>query len=170
MKKLIIIVFSAIVLFNLSCLPDKCCHPPQPSSAMTAEKNGEPWTTRYVKGTISDLDTITISALNIETMTDTIRKLDSLNIRIRYNGKGSYDLHANQVFYATFTKSSVNSFKIDTSFNNRLNITNYQIFENSGPSPNQIKITGTFIIKFIDPTNPVGISFLNGNFYTIMNQ
>lgn len=171
MKKLIAIVFSAIVLFSLSCRPDKCCVLPQTSSKMTAEKNGMDWHTFDVMGKLSGTNSLTIYAISGEVIPSGFAKADSLNFSISYTSKGSYNLHSDQVFYAIFNKGVTTNYTLDTTYNNVLNITGYETLHNPATTnPDPVKITGTFDIKFVDPQNPTGISFLNGNFYTIISQ
>lgn len=171
MKKLIVVLFSVIVLFNLSCKPDKCCIPPQPSSHMTAEKNGAVWHTFDVIGKLSATNSLTIYAISGDETPSGFAKADSLNFLISYTSKGSYSLHGNQVFYATFNNGTVTNYRLDTAYNNVLNITGYETLHNPATTnPDPIKITGAFNIKFVDPKSPAGISFLNGNFYTIITQ
>ncbi len=171
MKKLILILFSVLVLFHLSCIPEKCCMPPQPSAHIMAEKNGVSWSSFYVKASISNLDSLGLTASATTDSIYPIGKLDSLNIKISYTGNHTYSLHSNQVFYATFRKGVTKSYKLDTTYNNVLNISGYEILHNPATlNPDPIKITGTFDLKFTDPENPAGISFTNGNFYTLMSQ
>ena len=171
MKKLIAIAFSVIVLFSLSCRPDKCCVPPEPSSKMTAEKNGAQWYTFDVIGKLSQTNSLTIYAISGEIIPGGFAKADSLNFSISYTSKGSYNLHSDQVSYAVFNKVDTSSYKLDTTYNNVLNITGYETLHNPATTnPDPIKITGTFNIKLVDPKNPTGIRFLNGDFYTIITQ
>jgi hypothetical protein len=171
MKKLIAIVVSIIVLFSLSCRHDKCCVPPEPSSKMTAEKNGAYWNTFDVIGKLSATNFLTIYAISGDVIPTGFAKADSLNFSITYTNQGSYNLHSDQVFYGVFNKGVTTSYKLDTTYNNVLNITGYQTLHNPATTnPDPIKITGTFNIKLVDPKNPAGISFLNGDFYTIITR
>lgn len=171
MKKLIVILFSVIVLIDLSCKRDKCCIPPQPSSHMTAEKNGAGWYTFDVISKLSETKSLAIYAVSGDETPSGFAKADSLNFLISYTNTGSYNLHGNQAFYAIFNNGVTTSYRLDTTYNNVLNITGYEKLRNPATTnPDQIKITGTFNVKFIDPKNPTGISFLNGNFYTIIAQ
>jgi hypothetical protein len=173
MKKLsYLIVF--VTLLSVSCKPIRrdCCVLPQPGAAISAERNGLAWSARGVEGILSPTFEYTINATNIKSQTLPPVKIDSLSIKIAYNSPGVYTLAANQVYYGTFNPDgTLNSYNLDPSFNNEINITSYQTLDNPYTlNPNQIEIKGTFNLKFIDPSNPAGISFSNGSFYTIMNQ
>jgi len=171
MKKLVLILFSVFVLFHLSCIPEKCCMSPQPSSHIMAEKNGVSWASFYVRATITNLDSLSVAASATTDSIYPIGKLDSLNIKILYTGNSTYSLRSRQAFYATFTHGITKSYKLDTTYNNVLNITGYETLHNPATTnPDPIKVTGTFDLKFTDPNNPAGIHFSNGNFYTLLNQ
>jgi hypothetical protein len=171
MKKIISVIFSIIILFNLSCKSDKCCVLPQPSSHMAADKNGTAWNSFNVIGKLTVVDSLNIYAISGEENAGAYIKADSLNIKILYSDKGTYPLHGNQVFYATFTNGVTKSYKLDTTYNNVFSIIGYETLHNPATTnPDEIKLTGTFDLKFIDPNNPSGISFSNGSFYTIMSQ
>ena len=103
MKKLVFFLFSVVILFNLSCTPDKCCMPPQPSAHMMADKNGVTWSSFDVAGKRSSVDSLTIYAISGENIPGAFVKDDSLNVKIFYSANGSYPLHSNQAFYATYT-------------------------------------------------------------------
>ena len=173
MKKLMYFVLF-VTMLSVSCKPiiRYCCDVAQPSAVMTAQKNGVLWNPGGVKGILSPIDSLTIDATSIQLQTYPLIKLDSLTIKIAYTSTGDYKLAGSQVFYATFNQNgTLNSYKLDTTFNNVINITSYQTLDNPyTTNPNEIEIKGTFNIKFIDPNNPAGISFSNGNFYVIMNQ
>jgi hypothetical protein len=169
MKNLTLVILG-ISLFIVSCKPNGC-DPAQMSAQITAQRNGAIWRPAFVKGSLNAADSLTLSATSASTNSSGYTKVDSLVFTVFCSGTGSYKLHDNQVFYATFTNNGLNEYKIDTTYNNALNITGYQSLNNSSPmNPNQIKITGTFDIKFIDPNNPAGISFSNGTFNTVVNQ
>jgi len=166
----LIILGAALLLASCSKKP-LCCVPPRPSSGMTAEKNGVHWNTNDVVSKRSETNSLTIYAISGDVIPGGFAKADSLNFLISYTNLGSYPLHGSQVFYDIFNKGDTTSYKLDTTYNNVLNITGYEVLHNPATTnPDPIKITGTFNIKFVDPKNPTGISFLNGNFYTIISQ
>jgi hypothetical protein len=169
MKKLILVALLVLLLFNISCIPERnCCVLPNPDTHVAAQKNGVLWSTFAAKGSLSNIDSLSLSA---STTKDDINKLDSLNIKIAYNDKGTYPLQGNQAFYATFANGVKTTFKLDPAYNNVLTITTVQHIDNPATTnPNQVRITGTFSIKFIDPKNPDGITFTNGDFYALMNR
>jgi hypothetical protein len=174
MKKLVYLIAGAM-LFSISCKPDLnryCCDVAQRAAEITAQKNGELWAPSAVKGTLSNIDSLSIYATGITASLGTITKLDSMAVKIAYISPGLYKLNSNQVFYATFNPDgTLNSYKLDTTFNNVINISGYQVLDNPATTnPNEVKFTGTFSIKFVDPKNPAGISFSNGSFFAIMNQ
>jgi len=171
MRNLIIVVFLIFVLFNLSCEHDKCCAPPLPASHIMASKNGVSWSSFWVNGTVSALDSLKIYARTTTDATYPTSKVDSMSFKILYTDIGNYSLHSNQVFYATFTNGVTKSYKLDTTYNNVLSITGYDRLHNQATTnPDPIKVSGTFNLKFIDPDNPAGISFTGGNFYTLISQ
>jgi hypothetical protein len=139
---------------------------------MTAQRNGVLWNTRSIKGSLSPIDSLTINATSAQLQTYPVIKLDSLAIKIAYTSTGSYKLAGNQVFYATFNQNgALNSYNLDNTFDNEITISSYQAPDNPYmTNTNAVEIKGTFNIKFIDPNNPAGISFSNGNFYFIVNQ
>ncbi|MDB5136773.1 MAG: hypothetical protein JWP37_3376 [Mucilaginibacter sp.] len=150
--------------------PIMCCVVAQRTAEITAQKNGVLWSPFFVSGALSNVDSLAITAVSA-TFNTTYTKLDTLNIKLLYANNGTYKLVGNQVYYATFANGTTNSYQIDPTFNNELNITGYQILHNPATTnPDEVKVTGTFNIKFIDPANPAGISFLNGNFFTIMSR
>jgi hypothetical protein len=58
---------------------------------------------------------------------------------------------------------------LDSTYNNTLNIDNYQILYNqatSNPDPTQIK--GTFNLKFTGPSNTSSVSLLDGKFTALL--
>ena len=171
MKNLVYVILG-VGLFIASCIkPNNGCDPAQMTAQITAERNGALWRPSFVKDSLSAIDSLMLSATSGSTNTGNYAKFDSLAFRLLCTGTGSFKLRDNQVFYATFTNSGLNNYKIDTSYSNAVNITGFQHIDNSSMmAPNQIKITGTFNIKFIDPGNPAGISFLNGSLNIIVNQ
>ncbi len=171
MKNLVYVILGAS-LFIASCIkPNNGCDPAQMTAQITAERNGVLWRPSFVKDSLASTDSLMLSATSGSTNTGSYAKFDSLALRLLCTGTGSYKLKNNQVFYATFTNSGLNKYKIDTSYSNAINITSFQHIDNSSMmAPNQIKITGTFNIKFIDPGNPAGISFLDGSLNIIVNQ
>jgi hypothetical protein len=172
MKKLIYFILGT-TLFSISCKPDRdCCLVLQRGAEMTAQRNGVLWNPFGVKGIFSEIDSLTIDATNASQNAGTITRIDTMTIKIAYNGNGVYTLAPNQVFYATFSNNgTLNSYAIDPTFDNELDITSYQTLDNPyTTNPNEVEMKGTFKIKFIDPNNPAGISFSNGSFYVIMDH
>ncbi|HVW14835.1 MAG TPA: DUF6252 family protein [Mucilaginibacter sp.] len=170
MKNLILFIMAAGLLLA-SCTKPEGCDPAQMATEMTAQKNGVLWRPLFVKSSFSAADSLSLSATGGSANQGNYNKGDSLTFRLLCTGIGSYKLYSNQVFYASFTDSGLKNYQIDTTYNNVLNITAYQAGDNSSMmSPNQIKITGTFNVKFIDPNNPAGISFLDGSFNTIVDR
>ncbi len=172
MMKNLVYVISGVSLFIASCIkPNHGCDPAQMTAQITAKRNGVLWHPSFVKDSLRSIDSLMLSATSGSTNGGSYAKFDSLALRLLCTGTGSYKLKDNQVFYATFTNNGLNNYKIDTSYNNAVNITGFQHIDNSSMmAPNQIKITGTFNIKFIDPGNPAGISFSDGSINIIVNQ
>ena len=173
MKKLFYFILG-VTFLSVSCKPihQPCCVMPQPSAMITAERNGLSWSARGIEGLLSPTFSFTINATSIKNQTYPLVKIDSLSITIAYNSPGIYKLAATQVYYGTFNPNgTLNIYSLDPTFNNEINITSFQTLDNPyTTNPNQIEIKGTFSLKFIDPSNPAGISFSDGSFYTIMNQ
>jgi hypothetical protein len=170
MKNLVYLIL-LVPLFGLSSCGSKiCCTPAQRPGELTAQRNGANWSPLYVGGFIGQTDSITMMATNIQPATFT--KLDTLCLKISYSDNGTYKLTGNQVFYGTFnTNGAVTSYQLDPSFNNEITITGFEVLYNPATlNPDPTKVTGTFNLKFIDPNNPAGISFLDGNFYCIMSR
>jgi len=172
MKKLPFLIFSLLSLAFYGCtIPHYCCDVAQKWGQITASKNGVAWNPLYVNGTLTDLDSLKIAAMNATMTSNAITKIDTLNIKVSYIGTGIYKLDNNKVFYATFANGTATRYKIDTTYNNVLNITSYRRFDNPGSSvPDNVEIKGTFDLKFIDPNNPAGISISNATFYAIMQR
>jgi hypothetical protein len=173
MKKLTWLILGVITSIY-ACKRDPviniCCDVAQRTTAITAQKNGVIWNPFFVSGSLSNIDSLAITAVSTSFNT-TNTKLDTLNIKLLYANIGTYKLTGNQVYYATFANGTINSYQIDPTFNNELDVTGYETLHNPATTnPDEVKITGTFNIKFIDPANPAGISFLNGNFFTIISR
>jgi len=146
-----------------------CCTPPPPSATVTAQKNGVNWAPLFAGGTLSNADSLSISATNAVYQSTTYHKIDTLNIKIAYTSPGTYSLKGNQAFYGVFNNNAVTGYKMDDTYNNVIVITGYErISNNNSTAPDQVKITGTFSIMFVDPNNPSGINFQNGNFYVLV--
>ncbi|MBS1501875.1 MAG: hypothetical protein JST32_07425, partial [Bacteroidetes bacterium] len=130
MKNLIPLIMAASLLLA-SCTKPGGCDPAQMTTEMTAQKNGVLWRPLFVKSSLSPADSLFLSATGGSANLGNYNKADSLTFRLLCTGIGSYKLHGNQVFYATFTGSALNSYKIDTTYNNVLNITGYRAGDNS---------------------------------------
>jgi hypothetical protein len=142
---------------------------PQPSAKVTAEKNGGGWSPQFAQGIMSQQDSLSISATSATYLASVYNKIDTLNIKIKYNSPGAYQLENGQAFYGIFNNGAVTGYQLDGTYNNVINITGYQRLSDPYTTvPDQVKITGTFSLKFIDPNNPSGISFQNGSFYTLV--
>jgi len=172
MKRLTLLIFSLLLIVFYGCtIPHNCCDVAHKWAEITALRNGVAWNPQYANGTLTDLDSLKIAAMDGTVTGVNFVKTDTLNIKVSYIGTGTYQLNNNKVFYATFTNGATTRYKIDTTYNNVLNITSYQRFDNPGSSvPNDIELKGTFDIKFIDPNNPAGISISNATFYAIMQR
>jgi hypothetical protein len=94
MKKLILVCAAAFILFNTSCLPDKCCSPPHSDFYLNAQRNGIPWRAYPAVYTFKN-DTVTISGVGVNSGS----MFDSLAIHIKYAGQGNYKLLKNQGYY-----------------------------------------------------------------------
>src|SRR5579872_7151438 len=140
MKKFTLLIFSPLLMVFYGCvIPHNCCDVAHKWADITALRNGIAWNPQYVNGTMTDLDSLKIAALDGTVAGVNFVKTDTLNIKVSYIGTGNYKLTAKQVFYATYTNGVSTSYKMDTPYNNVLNITSYQSFENSGSTvPNDI--------------------------------
>ena len=89
---------------------------------------------------------------------------DTLGFKINYSGIGTYLLTSNAAFYYTRLGNGDpdNHYKLDTLYHNVLVVT--------ATDQNPNGITGTFDIKFINPSDPAGIHFLNGDFKVALNK
>ncbi len=121
---------------------------------MSALRNNVEWTA-VASGSNTVNDTIKMLGVGVN-MGSNLH--DTLSIQIKYTSPGTYKIAPNQVFYHTRLGNGLpyNSYKIDTLFNNSVIVTGYD--------PNAARITGTFTLKFVDPADTAGISFLYGNF------
>lgn len=137
---------------------------------MNAQKNGAPWSPFAVKGVLSVIDSLAISATSVSFQGSSAVRLDSLSIKIACLANGTYKLAGSQAYYVTFNQNgTLTGYQLDPSFNNVINITGFQEIDNPATmNPNVIKVTGTFNMKFIDPKNSGGISFSNGNFFVVV--
>jgi hypothetical protein len=168
MKKTIYF-FIAIALTTFGCgrhyIPP-CCTANRAAVA-TAQKNGVLWSPIGVGGSIYQDTYFNLAAGNY-LMNGAYTKIDSLNIETPTSDPGTYKLHSGDVFYATFANGTETDYKLDTTYNNVMNITSFQILDqSSGVEMREAEVKGTFNLKFIDPANPTGITFSNGSFYTI---
>jgi len=173
MKKLTYLICT-IILLTYGCKPNRdCCVLPQKPSGITADKNGASWAPSGVTGTLVD-ENFTLAAGSFSSSGSTYAKIDSLNIQLTFNGTiGSYKLSGKQGYYAVFGNNGAvtTSYKLDTTFNNVLNVTSYKEMDNTNAiDQNYVLIKGTFSLKFIDPANASGISFSNGTFFTTIKH
>ena len=159
MKKLMLACAAAIVLFNSSCLPDKCCEPPLANSYINAQRNGIQWSA-YPENSAFKNDTLTISGVG----ENPGPAMDTISFRIKYIGPGKYELLKNQVayFYTAGHSAPVVSYTLDSSYDNNLNIVSYDQTENM--------VNGTFNIKFAGTNNTADVSFLDGGFHIVLHN
>ena len=171
MKKIVYLVYLLVLWSTWSCNyhPD-CCVLPQPAAVVTAQRNGTSWTDHYASGKTSSLDSLSIAAVSGSlTSTGIFNKVDTINFKIAYTHPGTYALTSGLAYYGMFNNGKLTSYKLDSSYNNVLIITGYQRLSNPYSTvPDQVKVTGTFSLKFVDPNNASGISFQNGNFYVLV--
>lgn len=152
MKTLIYFALSCFVLLNTGCHPDKCCVPPQSQVYLKAQKDSVLWNASPANTTIQN-DTVTI----VGTTNNPGALLETLVIKVKYNGLGNYNLTNGQAVYYTTAGQSAPIIKhdIDTLFSNSLNIFFY--------APGNI--VGSFNLKFINnPSSAKDIAFLQGAF------
>jgi len=171
MKKLVYLI-AAVILLSVSCKPDRdCCIVANPSSGLSAEKNGAAWKPQFLLGSLG-INTFSISASSLVIKGDSAIKADSLHIQVPdIQSVEINKLQSSQVFYATYSGNVPTVYKLDTTFNNTLNITSYQVLVNNATTnPNLVEVKGTFNLKFIDPANPAGISISASSFFTTMSQ
>lgn len=171
MKKLVYLICFALVLSVCACtIPHhNCCTLPQPATKVTAEKNGASWSTIYASGYLSDLDSLSIAATTLSLQSSALNKIDTLNIKIRYNTPGTYQLQGNDAFYGVFNNNMLTGYHLDPSYNNAIVITNYDRVNGDAPNgPYYAEIKGTFSLRFIDPNSPTGITFQSGSFYSML--
>jgi hypothetical protein len=170
MKKILYLISTLASVSMYSCVGHHdCCDVAQRWAEITALKNGVAWSPQYVNGVMTDLDSLKIAAMSGTVAAATFNKADTLNIKVSYIGTGTYQLNNNRVFYATFANGTTTRFKLDTTYNNVLNITSYQQLDNPATTvPNDIEVKGTFDIRFIDPNNAAGISISNATFYAVI--
>lgn len=171
MKKLLYLICFALLQFVCACtIPHRnCCTLPQPSTKVTAEKNGTSWSTVYARGYLSDLDSLSISATTVGFQSSVLNKIDTLNIKILYNTPGTYQLQGNDAFYGVFNNNVLTAYHLDPSYNNAIIITHYDRVNGDVPNgPYYAEIKGTFNLRFIDPNSSTGITFQSGNFYSML--
>jgi hypothetical protein len=167
MKKLILIIFSIFVLFNLSCQPDKCCTPPPQPPAMTAEKNGAAWLLPIIKSTVSNTNNIFISTAGPYWL-NTAK--DSLSISLLYTGLGSFTPTDQQLAYTVFANGVKTKYALDTTFNNSINITEFAVQRNQATTnPDPYEMKATFNLRFVDPAHTTSVTFSDGKFTVFLS-
>ena len=163
MKNILFFMLAFLVLLNTACQPEKCCEPPRTGSFIIAVKDGLQWDA-YPGNNMLHNDTLTITGIGQYPGTFT----DTLGIKIKYTGPGDYKLLKNRAFYhSTYGHSApLNSYKLDSLFNNTITIDGYDPVANT--------INGSFSIKFVDFNAPAGkpgdISFLDAQFYLALHK
>ena len=173
MKKLTFLAASILLLFIYSCQPEHncgCMTAIPIKEVMTAERNGVAWQLPIVKSTFIN-DTIRIATNSISIPSNTEK--DSLNLSVLYVGTGNYKLTAKQAAYFTGLHSSglPANYVLDTTFDNTLDITSYQVMDNPYTTvTDPVKITGTFNLRFINPANTTSVSLLDGKFTAILGN
>src|SRR5579872_604358 len=127
MRKIFYLIVTVTSMSMYSCIGHhNCCEVAHRWAEITALKNGVAWSPQYVNGVLTDLDSLKIAAMSGTVTAAAFNKTDTLNIKVSYIGTGTYQLNNNRVFYATFANGATNRFKLDTTYNNVLNITSYQ--------------------------------------------
>jgi len=165
MKKLIYLIFSIALIATLSCKKDtrNCCVLPIPQAELTAERNNKLYVTPDVHGAISN-DSITFTFAGQAGSTSTDFTFDSLFVKLKYKGVGTYDLANTGASYFTIVSnvhpapanSPTTNYQLNPQYNNTLVITGYD--QNTG------KMTGTFNMEFLNSSS-TAVSLLSGNFY-----
>jgi hypothetical protein len=170
MKKLAYLICLPALLISSCTNHYNCCTVAQPTAKVTAEKNGASWSPAFAGGVLSSQDSLSISATGAAYDASVNKKTDNFNIKIKYNTPGSFQLKSGQAFYGTFTNNALTTgYQLDESYNNVINITGHDRLSNPYSSvPDEVKITGTFSLKFIDPNNPSGITFQSGSFFALV--
>ncbi|MFI5160007.1 MAG: hypothetical protein ACHQHN_01965 [Sphingobacteriales bacterium] len=168
MRKLVLVIFSAFALSNVSCQHDKCCTPPPPPPVMTAEKNGDAWLLPIIKGTISNDKNIFVSTVG-PYLLNTAK--DSLSISLAYTGLGSYTPTDQQLGYTVFTNGVKTKYVLDTTFYNLINITEFAVPNDPpGTTPDPTALKATFTLRFVDPAHTTSVTFSNGKFTALLSQ
>lgn len=162
MKNLILITFSILVLFNISCQPEKCCAPPPPPSAITAEKNGNAWLLPIIKSSFlnNNIAISTVGPYLLNTAND------SLSISLAYTGLGSYTPTDQQFGYTVFTNGVKTKYLLDTNFYNSFNITEFAVQSALDP----VEMKATFNLRFVDPAHTTSVALAGGKFTAILHQ
>jgi hypothetical protein len=165
MKKSYLLIIGLFITITFSCKKNEklCCVLPTSDSRETAERNGILYETPDVHGALST-DSIAITSAGLAGISNNDFILDSLSVKLKYTGIGTYKLSQNQVYYfirlsLTNTYSAntpVNTYTLDTNFDNSLTISDYNSSTNI--------MSGTFSVKFIDPNSATDISLLSGTF------
>ena len=143
-----------ITLLAFSACSHYCCDAPQPDKFMSAERNNNEWSAVAEAIKLSG-DTLNVIGIGVNTGSNLH---DTLAFKIKYTTPGNYKPTLNQVLYHSTigNGSPLSTYKIDTLFSNSITVTGYDQAAN--------RLTGTFALKFVDPANAAGISFLYGNF------
>jgi hypothetical protein len=165
MRKLIYLIFGVAFISTFSCKKEikNCCVLPIPQAKLTAERNNTLYETPDVHGIIRN-DSITFTFAGQADVTSSDFTLDSLFIKLKYNGAGTYSLANADAAYFTIisdihpapANSPTTDYQLNPLYNNTLIITGYD--QTSG------KLTGTFNVEFLNSTS-AAVNFLNGNFY-----
>lgn len=160
MKNIFHLFAATTVLFFYSCSRYCCDTPPPPDNFMLAQKDTSAFRA-LAAGQLIGSDSLKITAIGQNTGTNLH---DTLGFKINYSGIGTYQLTTNAAFYHTRVGNGGpdNRYQLDTLYHNILVVT--------AADQNPTGITGTFDIKFINPANPAGIHFLNGDFKVALNK
>ncbi len=164
MMKKIFYLFAALVFISSISCSRYCCDVPKPMDSINASKNGSAWIINDVRGKTSP-DSLTLTASEVSPTNS-----ETITFKIRFNGTDNYTLASNNVVYGYIIgmDNPYVSYHVDSSFQNSLNVIDYQSDLNL--------IAGTFTMKLLkdpsnsDPRYPGTITFLNGSFRVQLNK
>jgi hypothetical protein len=170
MKKLFIVLFG--ISFLCSCLPHRDCCALQFHNQFSAQKNGVSWLSVLSKAWFdTDQTTLNIIAKTLNQSVQPYAYADSLHLQLLDHAVGTHPLKGGQASYSTLLSGATNTYMLDTTFNNVVNITSYTVVHNPATTnPDQVKMLGTFSLRFTDPHNAAGLIFSAGNFDLVFDQ
>jgi len=155
MKKIYIFTLIIISLGIASCKREAtpmCCVLPTSDAELTEHLNSKSYETPDIHA-VMGTDTLTFTSAGNDGIFGNDFLLDSLIIKLRYTGVGTYNLATGKAYYYTVlsptvprdVNSPVNFYSADDTFNNTLTISSYN--QSSG------KMTGTFNLRFVNTAN-----------------